>query len=42
MHFLEGDSFGRSACLLCLDQVPDNWAHAEKELGEMACLLETF
>lgn len=32
VHFLEGDSFGRSACLLCLDQVPDNWAHAEKEL----------
>lgn len=44
MHFLQGDSFGYSASLftLCLDQVPGNWARAEKELESVACLLEHF
>lgn len=28
--------------LLCLSEVPDNWAHVEKQLGLVACLLGTF
>lgn len=33
VHFLEEVLLAALlVCLLCLNQVPDNWAHAEKEL----------